>query len=62
MNIVCLRRKRYASFNAAQSVIYGMRAKGNDTHGLTPSKCPLCNGWHLKRVELRVMDSALRAD
>lgn len=48
--IVCLRKKKFDSFHAAQSVIYTLRAQGKDAHGLTPTHCPLCEGWHLKRV------------
>jgi hypothetical protein len=50
--LACMRKKAYASEQAAQSVIFKMRARQQDTERLTPYRCDHCERWHLGRRPL----------
>lgn len=43
----CLKKKKYATKAAAESVIYSLRARGQDTERLEAQPCDLCKGYHL---------------
>lgn len=62
MGVACLRKKKFASEAAAQSVIYRMRAQGSDTKGLAIQKCPLCGGWHIRAIAMQVHSRPLASE
>jgi len=48
--IACIGKRRYESEPEAWSVIFKMRARGQDTERLIPKRCEFCRRWHLGRV------------
>lgn len=47
--LTCMRKRRYASEQAALGVVYKMRARHQDTERLAPYRCDCCKHWHLGR-------------
>lgn len=45
----CATKRRYPSEAKAWSVIFNMRARGQDTERLNPFRCDHCHDWHLGR-------------
>ena len=51
MSFCCKNKRPFPCAMAAQSVIYSLRARGQDTERLTPYHCTRCNHWHLGHRE-----------
>jgi hypothetical protein len=50
----CLKKRKYVNEPEAWSVIFKMRAKGQDTERLQPYQCDHCKQWHLGRTPTRL--------
>lgn len=47
LNLVCFRRRRYATEKAAMSIVYRLRASG--IKGISASLCEKCGNWHVQQ-------------
>lgn len=45
--LTCLRKRRYDNEAGAWSIIFKMRARGQDTERLQPYRCDYCKRWHI---------------
>lgn len=45
--LTCMRKRAYATERAAQSVIFAIRARNQDSERLQPYKCDVCTRWHI---------------
>lgn len=59
--VTCLRKKSFKNEKAAWSVIFTLRARGQDTERLIPYRCDFCREWHLGRTVTRMKVELVRA-
>jgi len=50
----CMRKRKYDNEAEAWSVIFRMRARGQDTERLVPYSCAYGGHWHLGRMPTRM--------